>query len=478
MFFILILGLFLRLTFIDKAEGLWNDEYVSWMVSATPFSQGFWDEILKQCHMPLYYLYLKPFTGFNDFVLRLTSLIPSVIAIYMMYIVGKEYSKKAGIFAASITSILSFLVYYAQEVRFYSLLFLFSAILLLFTIRLVKYNNRFNLIGFILSSVIVVITHVLGIIFVFFNCLYVFYKNKSLAKKILFGLAILSICLLPIFIAIIHQIPVSQWWGRFTYTNVLFLFTDYLSPILTNNVNAPPIFFYNPMLAFWLTVPTLLGIVGLICGIKLNKGILAVSSLYVFVLFILAICGNLVFITKYSIEILPTIILLISIGFVRLNKVGLLLFAMFISLHIASFFTPYYVTKIFRSEGHRIVGEILNNRHPQNIIFTYYSPDRFKRYYKGDAKQYYISKINRFEFKDNPLKILKNVKKGETISVVFLDSVSFLPDDYIDKYNSSIPEMFSTFSHIRNVLVRELDKNYTHLNADNIGSWTVITVKK
>ena len=124
MFFIILLGIFLRLSYIIKPEGLWNDEYVSWMVASTPFNENFWHAVLKQCHMPLYYLYLKPFAGLSDLILRLTSVFPSVLAIPIMYLIGKEYSKKTGILAASITSVLSFLVYYSQELRFYSLLLL------------------------------------------------------------------------------------------------------------------------------------------------------------------------------------------------------------------------------------------------------------------------------------------------------------------------------------------------------------------
>lgn len=478
MFFIILLGLFLRLTFIDKAEGLWNDEYVSWMVSATPFNQGFWSEVLKQCHMPLYYLYLKPFAGFSDLVLRLTSLVPSIISIFIMYLVGKEYSKKAGIFAASVTSILSFLVYYAQEVRFYSLLFLFSAILLLFTLRFVKNNTKINLAGLIISSLLVIFTHVLGIIFVFFNSLYILYKNKAITKKFLLYGFVFVLFLLPFFINVMNQLPSSQWWGRFSYTNILFLFSDYFSPILTNNINAPAVFFYDMKLALWLTVPTMLGILAVVFGIKQNKGITLVSVLYILVLIVLAILGKLVFITKYSIEILPVLILLLSVGFERLKKAGLVLFALFISFHLASFFTPYYVTKTFRSEGHRIVGEILNHRQPQNIIYTYYAPDRFSRYYKGGANQFNISKINRLDYKPDPTLIFKILPKKQTVSVVFLDSVSFLQEDYIKKYSADIPEMFVTFSHIRNVLVDELEKSYKILYVDKIGSWTVITAKK
>ena len=136
LYFTTLLGFLLRMTFLNKPEGLWNDEYVSWYIANTPLGNGFLQEVLKQCHMPLYYLYLKPFAGCSDLILRLTSVVAGVVAIPVMYLVGKEFSKKTANIAAVITSILPFLIYYSQEVRFYSLLFTFSALSLLFTIFL------------------------------------------------------------------------------------------------------------------------------------------------------------------------------------------------------------------------------------------------------------------------------------------------------------------------------------------------------
>ena len=115
MFYIILLGLLLRLSYIVKPEGMWNDEYVSWYVASTPFLKGFWQEVVKQCHMPLYYVYLKPFTGLSDTILRLTSVIPGVLAIPLMYAVGREHSKRCGYYAAMITSVLSFLIYYSLK---------------------------------------------------------------------------------------------------------------------------------------------------------------------------------------------------------------------------------------------------------------------------------------------------------------------------------------------------------------------------
>ena len=180
-FLLVLLGLFLRLINIDKSEGLWNDEYVSWFIASVPFLKGFWNEVLKQCHMPLYYLYLKPFVGFNDVILRLTSVIPSLLSIPTMFLVGKFFSKKTGYICASVTAVLPFLIYYSQEVRFYSLLFLFSSLVLYFILK-IKYENK-GWIGYIISTLLVLFTHVLGILFLTLTTLYLAYIKKLFSKK-------------------------------------------------------------------------------------------------------------------------------------------------------------------------------------------------------------------------------------------------------------------------------------------------------
>ena len=481
LFFILLVGFILRLSFINKPEGLWNDEYVSWYVANTPFREGFWQEVLKQCHMPLYYLYLKPFAHFSDLVLRLTSVVPSLLAIVVMYLVGKEYSKKLGLICATITSVLSFLIYYAQEVRFYSLLFLFSALALLATIKLIKNTSKKNIFFYCISMILILLTHVLGWIFVLFNTLYVVYKKKCFSKKILLYVLSCAVFVLPFGLNILKMLPSSQWWGHFSYTNILFLFSDYLSPILTNNINAPTVFFYNKSLALWMILPLIIAFYPICIGIKKSKGLSLVSVLTVLAMSVLAISGKIVFITKYSIEILPILIFILALGLENLKKVGNILLTIFVLIHLSAFFTPNYVTKTVRVEGNRIPAEIIRARNPQNVVFTYYEPNRFSRYVDLSGKNiYYISKINRFEYQEQPERILENIKSGETVSVIFLDSVSFFDEDFVNKNkdNSKIPEMFLTFSHIKNSLIKDLNKNFTDFRVDKLGAWTVISAKK
>jgi len=188
-FVIVILGIILRLIFIDKPDGLWNDEYVSWMIAAVPFGQGFIDAVKSQCHMPFYYLYLKFFMsifGQSDILLRLTSVFAGILSIIVMYFIGKENDKKTGLMCAGMTAISSFLIYYSQEVRLYSILFLFSALSLLYTLRCIKKTAKNNFILFALFNFLILFTHTIGFVYVFFNLIFLslnLYKELKKAMK-------------------------------------------------------------------------------------------------------------------------------------------------------------------------------------------------------------------------------------------------------------------------------------------------------
>ncbi len=476
-FLVSLLGFILRITNIVKPEGLWNDEYVSWFIASIPFGQGFCQEILKQCHMPLYYFYLKPFAQFGDTILRLTSVFPSVLAIPVMYLIGKEYSEKCAKYSAIITSVLPFLVYYSQEVRLYSLVFLISSLLLLYTIRTLKNPCKKNIILYFVFSFTLIFTHVLGIFFVILITVYLIYKKNLLSKRNLFFLFSGFILVFPFGLIILKQLPSAQWWGIFSYTNIMFLFSDFLSPILSNHINAPPVFYYKTGLdfIFLITVPTLFGIAGIILGFKKCRGLILTVLGYIFVLAVISCSGKLVFITKYLTEILPVIILAISLGFDGNNKLKQLILYAFVFINIIAVFFPVYPAKIFRIEGNRLPAVILNVQQPDRIIFTYYAPDRFERYLNTNAKLEYISKINRFDYIDNLKKILNDIKSGENVSIVFLDSVSFIPENRIEEAETrNFPEMFITFSKIRHLLEIYVESNFNDVFITKSGSWTIL----
>ena len=132
-----------------------------------------------------------------------------------------------------------------------------------------------------------------------------------------------------------------------------------------------------------------------------------------------------------------------------------------------------------RTEGHKIVCDILNKQEPDKIVYTYYSKDRFARYLDEDVPSFWIDKTMRFVYLECPADILNEICIGERVSVVFLDSVSFVPDNMIEEAkNCNLPEMFVTFSIIKNALVKELNDNYKDFDVKKNGDWTVITATR
>ncbi len=529
---VIILGIFLRLIFINKPDGLWNDEYVSYMIAATPFSSGFIDAVKSQCHMPFYYLYLKfsmTLFGSSDLVLRLTSTFAGILSIIAMYFVGKEKDNKTGIYCATFSAISSFLIYYSQEVRFYSVLFLFSALALLFTIKTIKQPNKTNLIFNLIFNFLILFTHTIGFIFVFFNLLFLsIYLFKNFKKQILIlwtSIAVGGLSLSPLIFKIFTTQSFSQWWGHFSISKIGFLFTDYFSPILTNLTNAPDKFFYAPQLIFFMIVPTIIAIACIIKSLiknKMNIFLLVMACAFAGVLVVAAIFGKLVFITKYSIEIYPILIYLACYGISTIdNKIlrrSLITIYCAISLGYI-ILAPYSAPKMHRAEGNKIPIDMLNQLELEEndiILFEYYPANRFAKYFdfsdyrvveidKGSFPRYLSANTNYQDILQNGKTIYKDMfmssqnnyfesmlqkevinklAKGQSVTVIMLDSVAFYSQNDIkviaknDFLYNKEPILFLVFSYIKSEVIDNLAKSLTITNAGKKGNWTVIKFTK
>ena len=520
-FLITLLGTILRLNNIIKPEGLWNDEYVSWYIANLPFGADFWVAVKTQCHLPFYYLYLKFMMllgGNSDFFLRLTSLIPAVISIPVMYFVGKEFDKNSNNVAkmmALITAFSSFLIYYSQEVRLYSLLFLFSALALLYMGKTVNNFSKKNIIGFIIFNLLIILTHTIGFVFVFFNVVYLIAKltiQKQISVKKVF---IVTLCLLlpiiislPLILNTFNLSGIAQWWGIFSIRNLGFLITDYFSPILTNLVNAPNTFLYKKDLtfAFFLLFPSIIALIGLFFGAKKNKGLFLIVIGSVFVLTMAAILGKLVFITKYSIEIYPILILLTAVGFNSLSKfhLGKILFVLYFVSNLLFIPNKDFATKLPRNEGHKTVANLLKMaeiKPNDTIVFTYYNKDRFEKYidlskynvlsvnksniyqfYKAHLDQKYLNQENFDNLEQNLKKeIIKNYKNN--VYIVFLDSVEIFTTQQINQILNTeeiidkVPKNYIMFSELKNKLITLGAKKYKNRSFIKKGDWTVLLLK-
>lgn len=537
---ITILATILRIIGIDKAGGLWNDEYISWAIANIPLSKAFLKGIASQCHMPFYYLYLKVFSHIsnNDLCLRFSSVIPAMISVPVMYLVGRTKSKLCGILCALFVATSSFLIYFSQEVRFYSILFLFSALSLLFTLRIVKKQNKHNLIGLIVSNCLILFTHTIGFVYVFFNLLFVsiILKNKENFKKVfIYTWSILTLTLAltsPLLLRIFTTVSFSQWWASFSINRIAQVFVDFFTPVISQILPLEALNGYHLYASFVLlaTIITLTVIViGLFYKKVKNENLIFYVALVVFVVMILAsLLDKMVFEAKYIIEIYPILIFVFFNTILAFNKkrIKIPLLLIFFAIQFGYLFTSYAAPKVQREEGHKYVAQLINSaKLKQNdyIVLTYYPQNRFEKYqdfskynvisiHKGNFNDYILPTISYKEavksgkkqyrgtfinatlpvgvFQGSKLiyyindNIYKKMKTGQKVAFIFLDSVSFLDETTFSnvvtntKFYEATPLLYIIFSDFRNEIIKTIPVNAKNIHYEVKGFWTLVSFEK
>lgn len=543
LFIIFIVGLMFRLWFIDKPEGLWNDEYVSWNIAAQTDLKNFFSLMFKNCHTPLYYFYLKFWMlicGDTDISLRLSSLLPSILSIIAMFFVGKELkNEKTGILCALFTAISSFNIYFAQEARLYSLIFLFTSLTVLFFIKTIKEHTNKNLILFFTLNALVCATHTLGIIFSFFNILILsihFYSNKiKINWKYSIPFIVMFVMICPLLFIIATSRNLSQFWSEFSISKIFCTFIDYYSPIIVNlqsTYSSLISYFYKDGIVNYAFIifgflPTTIGLIGLIKSIleknKILNMLLISAGLFFATLVLLSIMDKIVLITKYSIEIYPVLILATSIGFLSIKKEFLKksMIILFIGLNLFYLLnSPDAAPKRIRPEGNKAVVDLIkktNLKTTDTIFLTYYGEDKLERYLENKDDYNFIS-INKFNFNyplfngENYFDIIKNgkechkdffaefpnttvkkyvetnilnqMKSGDRIGFITLEGVSFINNENMkkiiiddEKYKKT-SFIFLVFSAIRNTSLETFNNKLELETIEKWGDWTLYVYKK
>jgi uncharacterized membrane protein len=202
----LIIGIIVRFWGLGE-KSLWGNEGFSYLVSS---QKTFWSSfiyMLVDLSPPAYYMFLywwiKLF-GNSEFILKLPSFIVGVVSIIAIYFSTKKvFNKKIALSVTILTSFSPVLLYYSQEVRCYSFYILFCIIIIPLWIQIINKINNDNLdskilIKYALSSLAVIFTQYVGLLLVFFQCLYLIFfallkkiKIKKLLKTfgIIFGIS-------------------------------------------------------------------------------------------------------------------------------------------------------------------------------------------------------------------------------------------------------------------------------------------------
>ena len=172
-----------------------------------------------------------------------------------------------------------------------------------------------------------------------------------------------------------------------------------------------------------------------------------------------------------------------------------------------------------RPEGHKLVADLIKNSEIKKgdiILLQYYSQNRFTKYF--DFSDYRVITINKGNFPDflsenhsysevlydgktlykdifsnysNPYfenklnqEILNNMKPGQSVDLIILNSVSFInPDAMVnitknDALYQKQPLLFMVFSYLKNKTFIEMSKTLTLTRIEQKGSWMLIKFTK
>ena len=330
---ILAIAIFLRIWLIKFSNPLSNDEYIAYSFGSFKFPFDFFDAIKTNSFAPLHSFYLSIYGSiFKNYsaMLGLSSLFANVLAIIVMYITGRTYflknaSFQIGLCAAAICAISAFLIASSYGSGVNSFTFLLSTFVLLFSIKSYQSPSKKNSLWLLVFSVLLVLEHTIAIIFVIFNAFAIVAfaqrskKNKDYITPII-GAFVLCLPLIPFFIRIFaHPTYLSKWWIPFNWYNLCSYFTDLFSPILNAQFNLQNITF----IIFGL-VPCLIALFLIVKSNidtkRINKYLLCVFVSSFLTVVLITIAGKLGFETKHLLELYPVLILLVSSGWVQLQK--------------------------------------------------------------------------------------------------------------------------------------------------------------
>ena len=161
---IVLIGLLFRVYHLGT-QSIWLDEAFSVALAKMTLPQMV-QAAAPDVHPPLYYFLLHYWMmvfGTSESAVRLLSVLFGVLAIPMIYVVGRQlFNKEVGLVAALILALSSFNIYYSQETRMYSLMVLLALLSMYFFWRFLQQSNLVSSVGYVLSTTLLVYTHYYG----------------------------------------------------------------------------------------------------------------------------------------------------------------------------------------------------------------------------------------------------------------------------------------------------------------------------
>ncbi len=456
---IVLLGFFLRFSGLDKSGGFWLDEAYCWYGAKLSFPFGILEHLYnKDLHAPFYFFvlhfWMKLF-GEADLTLKLLSVAFGTLNIPVFYFIGKELkSQKGGLTAAAFAAVNSLLIYYSQEVKFYSFIALLASLSLLFVLKAVNNPSKKNYIGLAMVNAAILYTFTIGFLFIaieaFVFGIYIYKKHPENLKNFAFSYLASALFFIPYMPMFLHQTSVASTslidlmnQFRTTHVNVLMIVQNWFTPAIVGPIGVDQGYYKclakngsQIQIFLLILMPTAIALTGIIKTlIKKNTANLLV---YIGILFMLAetvatLSGKFALLSRYTLPILPCFIAVAGYGLADLKnkKLSNILIGAFISLNlIFLLFSPaspgniscssISAYKMPRHEAYKTVAMIMQkfNFNKNDIVFMFYGGQFLDKYYPLKDNQvvpFYLMDAFVFDYK-NYAKILCDGNIAEKLS--------------------------------------------------------------
>ncbi len=163
---ITLIGMGLRFYAIGS-ESLWLDEGFSVLAARRPLLDVIKYVFRLDLHPPLYYVLLHFWIvrfGDSEIVMRTLSAIFGILSIPLVYRLGRDLmDRKTAVLAAFLTAISVYHIYFAQEVRGYSLFAFMALLSMIFWIRLLSRPGFASIFGYVICTALVLYSHPYGV---------------------------------------------------------------------------------------------------------------------------------------------------------------------------------------------------------------------------------------------------------------------------------------------------------------------------
>lgn len=241
-----LIGGILLVTRLDQWD-FWGDE----MNTVHDVQQGIgyiWHGV--RWHPPLYLLIAWGWTrlwGLDEITLRLTSVLPALLSIFLIYCLGREWGgERYGVVAAFLLAISPLSLLFSRMGRYYSLAMMLSLASLLSFWKAITGNNRKAWLGYIVATTLLFYTFYPGLAVPLGNGLFLLWRRAQYRhawKPWMISLGIVFLLFAPLFVSLpgntayvaSHEgAELSQNWKGFLfkllYTVFVFGFSETISP--------------------------------------------------------------------------------------------------------------------------------------------------------------------------------------------------------------------------------------------------------